>query len=99
MSEVGAIGSVSLDYLERTKLELARAVVASRIVELRTASQFREYKPDQLTPGPFSSLVDADGNGTACLVGSASTGEDSSKCCLRIYALSWCVATPIRRPS
>lgn len=55
-------GSVGQDYLERTRLEFDRAVSSSRIVELRTSPQFREYKPDQLTPGPFGSLVDVDGN-------------------------------------
>jgi hypothetical protein len=57
-----ALGSVGKDYVERTKLEFDRAIAASRIVELRTSPQFREYKPDELTPGPFGSLVDADGN-------------------------------------
>jgi excisionase family DNA binding protein len=59
---VSFLGSVGADYVERTKLELDRAMAASRIVELRTSPQFREYKLDELTNGPFGSLVDAEGN-------------------------------------
>jgi hypothetical protein len=57
----GFIG-VPEDYLERSQLELDRAIAASRIVELRTRPEFREFKPDQLTLGAFRTLVDPDGN-------------------------------------
>jgi hypothetical protein len=59
---LGVIGGIGRDYLGRTRLEHKRAVSHSRIVEARGRPGLREFKADELGPGPFRTVTDSDGN-------------------------------------